>query len=92
MTPMAERYRPVSNPKPMDPQVLDDVKAALAGLRPGTHQEAADLYPRYSRAMRAQDRVPVHPVVWGRMLKAYGALRKAKWSRSAQQMVKGWII
>lgn len=87
-----ERFRPVTDPAPMDPQDLADVKAALEGLRPGSHHEAADLYTRYARAMRAQDRTPVHPVPWGRMLRAYGALRKAKWSRGAQQMVKGWII
>ena len=93
MTPMSRPgYRPVSNPKPMDPQMLADVKAALEGLRPGGHYAATDLYDRYKRAMFLQEREPVHPVPWGRMLKEYGALRKAKWSKGRGQMVKGWII
>ncbi len=95
MTPMPRKrtqYLSDVRASPMLPNVLDDVKAALEGLRTGAHYAAAELYERYERAMERQGREPVHAVPFGRMLIQYGAIRKAKWDRERQQMVKGWII
>jgi len=72
--------------------VLADVKAALEGLRLGTHHSASDLYRRYTLAMERQGREPVHPVGFGRMLAQYGALRKGKTDKERGRTVSGWII
>lgn len=75
------RYRrdpalhPVRNPDPLPTATLQDVKAVLEGLRPGTYL-SRDLYAKYAGILESQEREPVHPVAFGQMLKEFGLLRR----------------
>lgn len=69
---------------------LEDLRPVLEPIGSG-HHLASDLYERHVSVMRAQGREPVHPVRFGQILRAYGALRKAKWDRHKRAMAKGWL-
>jgi predicted metal-dependent hydrolase len=70
---------------------LEDLRPVLEPLRSG-HYSAKDLYWRHKSVMEQKGRRPVHPVRFGQILTAYGALRKAKWDSEERRMVKGWMI
>lgn len=71
---MTRAYRPVSDPPPIDPQRLADVRAALEGLRTGQWYRSSELYQRYRTAIVAQGREPVSVQAFGRMLTEYGCV------------------
>lgn len=78
--------------KPLSESTLADVKATLEGLRSGAVYASSDLYQRYCRVMRGQNREPVHQVRFGRMLTEWGALRRKAYDREKGHQVHGWMI
>jgi hypothetical protein len=78
---------------PMPAVTRDEMNEIIPALR-GVygHHFAEYLYGLYTAAMKVEEREPVHAVRFGQLLKAYGAIRKPKWDKSARQMRKGWIV
>lgn len=68
-------FRVVRNPDPLPTATLEDVKAVLEGLTPGVYLASA-LYAKHKAILESQGREPSSPQGFGRMLRAFGLIRK----------------